>query len=128
MIPLFLLPYRKFFSTLIQRFFCIRCKWLTFWDRWKNFVSIWWLDYLITWCILLGKNKKNDESIFLFLESFSGQNLISLFFVPKSYSLDTFDKTTSRIISSCLTVCWEKIDGMLYPSLTTVISSECSYQ
>ena len=37
-------------------------------------------------------------------------------------SLNTSDKTTSQITSSCLTVCGRKIDTILHPS--TTISSE----
>ena len=62
----FLSPYQLscFFSTVIY-------KWLTFWDRWKRFLQIWSLNYIISlhdlpigW-ILLSKNKKNFLSSFI---------------------------------------------------------------
>ena len=34
--------------------------------------------------------------------------------------IDASDKTYFQITSSCLTVCWRKVDGILYPSSTTI--------
>ena len=34
--------------------------------------------------------------------------------------IDTSDKTTSRITSSCWTVRQRKVDGIFHPSLTTI--------
>ena len=104
----------------------------------KNFLQIWWLDYHDSSIsgIFLGSSNQSyeyafifDESIFLFLEPFFWRKLYwcpNFFFITKSFSLHTSDKTTSWINSSCSTICWGQVGGILLSSSTTIISTECS--
>ena len=65
--------------------------------------------------ILLGHNKDSEMHLFPRL------------FFSESFSLDTSDKTTSRITSSCLTVSWRKVDDIFHLSLVITSSKKQSY-
>ena len=60
---------------------------------WRKLISLHWCSSLLACCCLL-----------------------------RIYVIQLTDKTAFWITSSCLTVFWEKIDGILYPSSTTIWS------
>ena len=72
------------------------------------------LDYCVTW---LTNNWNIDESIVIFDESIFFSRILFLertianwssyaLFIIKSFSLDTYDKSTRWVTSSCSTVCF----------------------
>ena len=76
-----------------------------------NHCSFWWIHFL-----------------FLAWQSFfwrEPQIISSFLFIANSFSLYTSNKTISGITSRSSTVCLEKVDGILYLSLTIKISSKC---
>ena len=75
--------------------------------------------------ILLDYSTWNSEIHLFFLRKLAKLlqwSSLPCFILPKSFSLDTSDKSTFQITSSCLIICWRKVDGILYPSLTTISS------
>ena len=124
------------FVTLSQLsyFFCIHCKWFFA----KNSCSyIWLINYhiwyiqLLRYCSVIATKVMGPyfflinlffcfQTRLLFFYRKTSYVLISYFllitYLVKSFSLYISHKTTSWVTSSCLIVCWEKLDGIIHPS------------
>ena len=88
----------------------------TFWERWKKNWRIILIISFIKWFIILRdiawlQQQKQWNSSFSQLYWWS--SLLPIFYLTKSFSLDTSEKTTFQITS-------RKIDGILHPSSTTI--------